>query len=124
MGFWPPGPMSFGPRGRLKGVSGSLHGGRLSFRGRRLAPGFALRVVVVGPGDRRSYDDAEWRGAIVVVESGAVVLEPRAGHPYRFGPGDVLWLQGLDLRAIHNAGSEPAVLVAVARCQDLSAVRP
>jgi hypothetical protein len=116
--------MSFGPRGRHRSVSGSLHGGRLSVLGRRLAPGFALRVVVLGPGDRRSYDDAEWRGAIVVVESGAVVLEPRAGHPYRFGSADVLWLQGLDLRAIHNPGSEPAVLVAVARCQDLSAVRP
>jgi hypothetical protein len=89
-----------------------------------LAPGFALRALILAPGGRRAYDDAEWRGAIVVVESGAIVLEPRAGRPYRFGPGDVLWLQGLPLRALHNPGSEPAVLVAVERCRDLSAVQP
>ncbi|HEY7622753.1 MAG TPA: hypothetical protein VH834_23470 [Solirubrobacteraceae bacterium] len=103
-------------------MSGSRHSGRLSFLGCRLAPGFAVRVVVVGPGGRRAYDDAEWHGALVVVESGVVVLEPRTGHPYRFGPGDVLWLQGLDLRALHNPGSEPAVLVAVARCRSVSEV--
>jgi hypothetical protein len=124
MGFGPPGPMSSGPPGGHKGVSTSLDGGRLSFLGRRLAPGFALRVLILAPGARRAYDEAEWRGAIVVVETGAIVLEPQAGRPYRFGPGDVLWLQGLALRALHNPGSEPAVLVAVARRRDLSAVRP
>jgi quercetin dioxygenase-like cupin family protein len=116
--------MSFGPPSGHNRVSASLNGGRLSFLGRRLAPGFVVRVLVVAPGARRPYDDADWRGAIVVVESGAIVLEPRAGRPYRFGPGDVLWLQGLPLRALHNLGSEPAVLVAVVRCRDLSAVRP
>jgi quercetin dioxygenase-like cupin family protein len=105
-------------------VSTPLDGARLSFLGRRLAPGFALRALILAPGGRRAYDDAEWRGAIVIVESGAIVLEPRAGRPHRFGPGDVLWLQGLPIRALHNPGSEPAVLVAVVRCRDLSAVRP
>jgi Cupin domain len=88
---------------------------RLSFLGRRLAPGFVLRVVVVAPGGERAYDEREWRDAIVVVEWGEIVLEPRAGRPYRFGRGDVLWLQGLALRALRNPGGEPAVLVAVAR---------
>jgi hypothetical protein len=88
---------------------------RLSFLGRPLAPGFALRVVVVAPGARRDYDEAEWRDAIVVVEWGEIVLEPLAGRCYRFERGDVLWLQGLALRALHNRGREAAVLVAVAR---------
>jgi hypothetical protein len=88
---------------------------RLSLLGRPLAPGFVLRVVVVAPGGQRAYDEAEWRDAIVVVEWGEIVLEPRAGRSYRFGRGDVLWLQGLALRTLHNPGSEPVILVAVAR---------
>jgi hypothetical protein len=116
--------MSSGPPGGHTSVSTSLDGGRLSFLERRVAPGFVVRALIVAPGARRAYDEAEWLGAIVVVETGAIVLEPRAGRPYRFGPGDVLWLQGLPLRALHNPGNEPAVLVAVARRRDLSAVRP
>jgi quercetin dioxygenase-like cupin family protein len=96
-------------------MSGSLDGERLSFSGRRLAPGFALRVVAIAPGERLAFVEADWRAAIVVVEAGEVVLEPRDGRPYRFGPGDVLWLAGLDLLALHNLGAEPAVLVALAR---------
>ena len=87
----------------------------LSFLGRPLAPGFAMRVVVVGPGGRRAYDEREWRAALVVVECGEIVLEPLAGSAYRFVRGDVLWLDGLSLRALHNPGREPAMLVAVAR---------
>jgi hypothetical protein len=33
-----------------------------------------------------------------------------------FGCGDVLWLDGLPLRALHNPGRELAVLTAVSRC--------
>jgi hypothetical protein len=33
----------------------------------------------------------------------------------RFGPGSVLWLFGLSLRALHNRGTEPALVVAVSR---------
>jgi quercetin dioxygenase-like cupin family protein len=93
----------------------ALDAQRLSFLGRRLAPGFVVRVVVVAPGAERDYDEADWRDAIVVVEWGEIVLEPRAGRSYRFERGDVLWLQGLALRALRNRGREPAVLVAVAR---------
>jgi len=94
---------------------GALDHERLSFLGRRLPPGFVLRVVVVGPGDTRPYDAGEWRAALVVVEWGAIVLEPHEGDAYRFQRGDVLWLQRLALRALRNPGSEPAVLAAVAR---------
>ena len=76
---------------------------------------FVMRVVVVAPGDRRAYDEDEWRGSIVVVERGEITLEPRAGSSHRFAPGDVLWLDGLALLALRNPGREPAVLVAVAR---------
>ena len=42
----------------------------LSLLGRRLAPQFERRVVVLAPDHSRIYDDAEWRDAIVVVEQG------------------------------------------------------
>ncbi len=94
-----------------------MDGGRepLSFLGRPLAPAFELRVVAVAPGDTRAYDEAEWRDALVVVERGEIELECVSGTCRRFDHGDMLCLIGLPLRALHNRGGEPAVLVAVSR---------
>jgi hypothetical protein len=107
--------MSFGASRRHKDMSGALDREPLSLLGRRLMPGFAMRVAVVGPGGSRAYDEAEWRDAIVVVEYGEIVLESRGGDSYRFGRGAVLWLEGLSLLALRNPGPEAAVLVAVSR---------
>jgi hypothetical protein len=92
--------------------SGSDH---LSFLGKRLPPAFELRMVAVASGCERVYDDAEWRDAIAVVERGEIELESASGIRLQFRRGDVLWLIGLPLRALHNRGREPAVLVAVSR---------
>jgi hypothetical protein len=79
-------------------------------------PRFARRVVVVGPGQARAYDPGEWRDAIVAVKHGTIEVEARpAGRRARFGPGDVVTLDGLAVRALRNPGAEPAVLVAVSR---------
>jgi hypothetical protein len=88
---------------------------RLSFLERPLPPAFELRVVVIAPGRERPYDEAEWRGALVVVEQGEIELECVAGGRMGCNSGAVLWLVGLPLRALHNPGPEPAVLAAVAR---------
>lgn len=87
--------------------------GRCSFLGSRVPPGFAVRRVVVAA--ERPYDEAEWLDAIVVVERGEVELECDGGRRCRFRCGDVLFLVGLPLRAIHPRGGTPAVLVAVSR---------
>jgi hypothetical protein len=87
----------------------------LSFLGRRLPPTYERLVVILAPGQARAYDAAEWRGAIVVVERGQIELECLDGSRYRFRRGDVLWLDGLPLRALHNHGSTCAVLAAVSR---------
>jgi hypothetical protein len=87
----------------------------LAFRGRALRPGFGRRVVTIDPGRARLYDAREWRDALVVIEQGKIHIECRAGRFRAFGPGAVLCLAGLPLRALHNRGSEPAVLVAVWR---------
>jgi hypothetical protein len=82
----------------------------------RPVPGaFARREVVLAPGDRRPYDESEWHDALVIVKRGELDIECRAGGRMRFVPGDMLWLTGLPLRALANAGAEPAVLVAVSR---------
>jgi hypothetical protein len=94
---------------------------RLSFRGRRLAPAFDARAVTVAPGRERAFEQAEWRDAIVVVERGEIELESLGGSRWPFGRGDVLWLVGLPLRALHNRGREPAILVAVSRARPVSA---
>jgi hypothetical protein len=89
----------------------------LSFLGRRFPAGFETASISIEPRCRRVYDEAEWRDAIVVVERGEVELECREGSQWRFRRGDVLWLVGLPLRAIHNRGCEPALLVAVSRAR-------
>jgi hypothetical protein len=78
-------------------------------------PSFDLREVVVESGRSRSYDEAEWRDTLVVVQRGEIELECLSGSRFRFGDGAVLWLAGLPLRALNNHGLEPALLLAVSR---------
>jgi quercetin dioxygenase-like cupin family protein len=88
---------------------------RITFLGRPLGPSFRRRVVTLGPGARHPYDDVEWRDALVVVETGEVVLECRGGVRRTFATGNVIWLTGMGVLVLHNAGAEDAVLVAVSR---------
>lgn len=90
-------------------------GGRPSFLGRPVPDAYGVRRVVVDPGAERPFDEAEWRDAIVMIESGKLELECRSGRRCRFRRGDILWLVGMPLRALHNRGPAPAVLVAVSR---------
>lgn len=89
----------------------------VSFLGRLLPPGFDMAVVIVDPGDSRAYRETDWRDALVVVERGKIQLEASGGGRRDFATGDVLCLVGLSLRALHNPGPEPTVLVAVSRKQ-------
>jgi hypothetical protein len=81
----------------------------------RDASAFVLRAVAVAPGSQRAYCEDEWRDALVVVKRGEIELESVSGTSHRFTRGDLLWLTGLPLRALHNRGSEPTLLVAVSR---------
>jgi hypothetical protein len=76
---------------------------------------FEAHVVTVPPGGRRAHDDAEWRGALVVITQGEIELEMTDDTSCRLARGAVLWLTGLSLRALRNPGATPAVLVGVAR---------
>jgi hypothetical protein len=77
--------------------------------------GFEIRAVGVEPGGHRIYHRGEWSDALVLVRRGQIELECLSGTRHRFGRGDLLWLAGLPLRALHNPGPEAALLVAVAR---------
>ncbi len=76
---------------------------------------FARRVVTLAPGERCAYVSEDWEDALVVVEDGTVELEGLAGDRRSLARGAVLWLVGLPLRALHNVGRHPAVIVAVSR---------
>lgn len=80
-----------------------------------LPPSFARRVVTIAPGERCAYVSEDWEDALVVVEDGTVELEGLSGDRSSFARGAVLWLVGLPLRALHNVGRHPAVIVAVSR---------
>src|SRR4029453_914122 len=88
---------------------------RLAFLGRPLPGSFERRGVGVAPGRPAAFDDAQWGGALVVVERGEIELECLGDTCWRFRRGDVLWLIGLPVRALHNPGREPAVLAAAPR---------
>lgn len=83
-------------------------------RSDQAAPGFHIRAVRIGAGCERDYDEAEWRDAVVFVRRGEVELECIGGTRCRFARGDILWLAGLPLRALHSRRG-PVVLVAVSR---------
>jgi hypothetical protein len=74
-----------------------------------------IREVAVAPGADRPYDAAEWRDALVLVKSGEIELRGVSGATCSFARGDLLYLDGVPLRGLHNPGPEPAVLVAVSR---------
>jgi hypothetical protein len=90
-------------------------GAGLSFTERPLPPAFEMRMISIAQGCAVDYDETEWHDAIVVVEQGEIELECVHGTRLSFVQGDVLWLTGLPLRALHSDGHEPAVLVAVTR---------
>jgi hypothetical protein len=90
-------------------------GKRLNLRAALAATVFEVRVLVISPGCGRGYDEAEWRDALVEIESGVLELEFTSGTRQRFGSGDVLWLAGLPIRALHNPGLEPCTVVAASR---------
>ena len=66
----------------------------------------------------RPYRSAEWRDALVVVESGELELESSDGTRWAFAAGTVLWLAGLRLRALHNPRADIALLAAISRCRE------
>lgn len=76
---------------------------------------FDVRPITIPPGRERPFDDSEWRDAIVLVERGQIALASSTGRSWRFASGDMLWLTGPWLRALHNPGREPALLVAISR---------
>ena len=77
--------------------------------------GFEVRRVAVAPGRARAYDEAEWRGALVVLARGRIELQGLSGARRTLAAGAALWLDGLPLRALHNHGREPAVMVTFTR---------
>jgi hypothetical protein len=75
----------------------------------------AVRVVAVAPGGERAYEAGEWSGALVIVDRGEIELCGAGGTRRRFARGALIWLDDVPLRALHNPGGEPAVLLAVSR---------
>jgi quercetin dioxygenase-like cupin family protein len=73
------------------------------------------RVFTVAPGTALAYREADWADAVVVLESGEIVVEASDGDHRWFEGGDVLCLAGMALVALHNHGDDEAVLVAVSR---------
>jgi hypothetical protein len=77
--------------------------------------GFERRLIRLPLGGERPYDQSEWEDELVIVVCGTLELEGLSGRRWRFSRGAILWLTDLPLRALHNAGDEAAILMAVSR---------
>ena len=97
----------------------------LSLVDRSIPAAFVRWIVTIAPAASHPYVESDWRGALIEVDAGEVVLVGVTGGSLRVGPGAVLWLDGVPLVALHNPGGVPAVLVAVARrtCPSSPSVR-
>lgn len=89
-------------------------------------PAFVRHPVAIPPGQSLVHHEGEWRDALVMLQEGGIEWESVGGSCCRLRPGAAFWLTGLQLRAVHNTGRAPAVLVAVRRRTpaDKPAVRP
>ena len=76
---------------------------------------FRTRRVTLPPGGSRPHHEDEWRGALIVVESGDLELLCQAGGSRVFGTGSVLWFTGLNLASVRNPGPVDTVFRALTR---------
>jgi hypothetical protein len=90
-------------------------GERLDLLGTLTATAFEVRVSALSPGCGGAFDETQWRDALVEIESGVLELELTSGQRWSFGTGEILWLTGLPIRALHNPGAEPCIVVAAWR---------
>ena len=88
---------------------------RFTLLGRRVPDTWFLRFALLDPGSEHAYRPAEWRGALVVVELGAITLITVHRQHRPLTCGAVLWLSGLSLRAIANPHREAALLSVLSR---------
>ena len=74
-----------------------------------------VSIRILYAGTETAYHPDDWKDSIVEIESGAVEIKTRDGATLEFRSGDVFWLAGLPVRALHNRGDIPAVLVTATR---------
>ena len=68
------------------------------------------------PGDDMARKDLDGQSPPALgAETGRIEVETLTGSRRGFRTGDILCLVGLALRALHNPGPEPTVLMAVSR---------
>jgi hypothetical protein len=89
----------------------------------RLPAAFERWRVVVPPGFELPTTAAEWAGALVLIEQGAIEVDCHSGAFRRFVAGDLLALGWLPLKTIRNPTTEDAALIAVRRRGDVSTRR-
>jgi hypothetical protein len=83
-----------------------------------LPAGFSKHVLRVAPGLELGSEATCLPDAIIVVEQGALEVECRSGVRRRFARGSILAVAGLPGSRLRSVGSEPLVLMAVARATD------
>jgi hypothetical protein len=74
--------------------------------------------VVLASGDSLPTRAADWAGCLVLVERGTVEVGCEAGGTGSFTTGDLIALDWLPLRTLHNPGPDEACLLAVHRRGD------
>lgn len=85
---------------------------------RDLPAAFERFRIVLASGDSLPTRPAEWAGCLVLVERGTIEVDCEPGGTGSFAAGDLIALDWLPLRTLHNPGPDEACLLAVHRRGD------
>lgn len=99
--------------------AGATHGGLAALVTRPdLPPAFQRWRLTLAPGAVHPTDEAQWAGALVLVEGGRLEVRCRAGGRCTFGAGALLALGCMAVEGLANPGRVAVRLVAVRRRSD------
>ena len=87
----------------------------LDLLGRCRSDRIEVSIRMLDVGAESVYHPDEWQDSIIEIEAGAVEIETCDGESVEFRAGDVFWLAGFHVRALHNRGDTPAILVTATR---------
>jgi hypothetical protein len=65
------------------------------------------------------YHGADWAGALLTIEHGAITLELRSGQTTHIATGGAFWLDTSDIAIVHATSDDPVQLSGIRRAKKL-----
>jgi len=73
----------------------------------------SVAMTVLDPGEDTPFVADDWRGCLIMVQSGALRLTCRSGRTAIFNAGSLLYLDGLELTSVGSGFADVTVLLTI-----------